>query len=319
MRIIMTGATSFAGAATARELLKRGHTVIAIVRPLSMKLDKIIRGNEQALDEERLLIVGNDLSEPGRLPEKIPQGGDVFCHFGWGGSGSGARNDRALQEQNLADSLSTLRVAGLLGCKRFVFAGSQAEYGLHNELMTEESECSPKSLYGEAKLAMRKHGDVFAKMMGMRYIHARIFSAYGPGDHPWTLVESCLDAFLNGKELSLGACTQQWNFLYITDLAKAMCALIETPEENFAGLTNPVFNLAGSETRQLRSFVEEIYDACGGRGVSNYNTRGENAEGVINLIPSIEKITRVTGWKPETDFQTGIHNMIAMKERENTL
>ncbi len=312
MQIIITGATSFVGAALTRELLRRGHTVTAVVRPLSMKLDAVIRGNEQALDEKRLFVVANDLSQPGRLPEKIPDGGDVFCHLGWGGSGSGARNDRALQEQNLADSLSTLRVASLLGCSRFLFTGSQAEYGFHTGTMTEESECRPRSLYGEAKLAMKKHGAAFSKALGITYLHARIFSAYGPGDHAWTLVAGCLDAFLNDKEIGLGACTQLWNYLYIDDLAKALCALIETPQERIGELSDPVFNVAGAETKPLREFVEEIHTLCGGRGTCRFGERAENAEGAVNLIPSIEKITRVTGWRPETDFKSGISRMIGL-------
>ena len=79
---------------------------------------------------------------------------------------------------------------------------------MHRDLITEETACEPKSLYGEAKLAMREKGETLCGELGLRYIHARIFSAYGPGDHPWTLVESCLDAFLNNREMSLGACTQ---------------------------------------------------------------------------------------------------------------
>ena len=49
MNIIMTGSTSFVGAATVRELLRRGNTVTAIVRPDSSKLDTILGGNEEAL------------------------------------------------------------------------------------------------------------------------------------------------------------------------------------------------------------------------------------------------------------------------------
>ena len=213
MNIIMTGATSFVGAATVRELLRRGHTVTALARPASSKLGTILDGNEEALLSGRLLVTENDLSEPEQLLEKVTKPQDVFCHFGWGGSGSASRTDRALQKKNLEISLETIRTAKALGCKKFLFSGSQAEYGMHRDLITEETACEPKSLYGEAKLAMREKGETLCGELGLRYIHARIFSAYGPGDHPWTLVESCLDAFLNNREMSLGACTQNWNFL----------------------------------------------------------------------------------------------------------
>lgn len=204
MNIIMTGSTSFVGAATVRELLRRGHTVTAIVRPDSSKLDTILEGNEEALLTGHLLVTENDLSEPEKLLEKVTKPQDVFCHFGWGGSGSASRTDKALQEKNMEISLETIRTAKALGCKKFLFSGSQAEYGMHQDLITEDTVCEPKSLYGEAKLAMREKGEKLCDELGLRYIHARIFSAYGPGDHPWTLVESCLDTFLSNKEMSLG-------------------------------------------------------------------------------------------------------------------
>lgn len=158
MNIIMTGATSFVGAATVRELLRRGHTVTAIARPASSKLGTILDGNEEALLSGRLLVTENDLSEPEQLLEKVTKPQDVFCHFGWGGSGSASRTDRALQEKNLEISQETIRTAKALGCKKFLFSGSQAEYGMHRDLITEETACEPKSLYGEAKLADVRKG-----------------------------------------------------------------------------------------------------------------------------------------------------------------
>lgn len=306
MRAVLTGATSFVGAATLYEMLNEGHEVYAVVRPHSEKCRLLMDRNSTAIEENRLHIVENDLAEPDELIKKIPAPCDVFFHFGWGGSGSDARTDRALQEKNLEYSLDTIRAAKALGCKRFLFSGSQAEYGMHRERMTEESFCSPRSLYGEAKLSMRKEGEALCAALGISYVHVRIFSAYGPGDHPWTLVESCLRTFRENGEMSLGACTQMWNFLYITDLAKAMCALASVSASVLEAEHDPVYNLAGNDTRILKEFVEEIHTACGGMGSPAYASRKENAEGAINLIPDISKICRVTGWRPEVSFKEGI-------------
>jgi nucleoside-diphosphate-sugar epimerases len=83
-------------------------------------------------------------------------------------------------------------------------------------------------------------------------------------------------------------------------------ALLETPEAAFEGLGNPVFNVAGDDTRPLKEFVEEIHRLCKGGGSCLYGDRKENAEGAVNLIPDIGKICRITGWKPETAFGEGI-------------
>lgn len=312
MRIIMTGATSFVGAAAAGRLLEDGHTVIAAVRPASGKIHLLTGKHEQALKEKRLLIIENDLETPEGLLKQVPrEDGTVFCHFGWGGSGSGAREEKALQEKNLAASLKTAEAAAELGCTRFFFSGSQAEYGMHKELMGEESACRPRSFYGEAKLAMRERGEEVCKKLGMQYIHGRIFSVYGPGDHPWTLVESCLRAFTAGEELSMGKCLQMWNFLYIDDLAKAAAGLCEAEAPAFNEIKNPVFNLAGSETRPLREFVEEIHAACGKRGTPRFGVRPENAEGPVNLIPDIRKLCGFLKWEPEVPFSEGIRRMLS--------
>lgn len=47
MRIVITGATSFVGAAAIQELLENGHEVYAVVRPSSRKLETLDRPGSQ--------------------------------------------------------------------------------------------------------------------------------------------------------------------------------------------------------------------------------------------------------------------------------
>ena len=63
-------------------------------------------------------------------------------------------------------------------------------------------------------------------------------------------------------------------------------------------------------SRSLRGFVEEIYRLCENRGSFEYGLRQPNAEGVVNLIPDIGKMKRVTGWTPEIHFEQGILNIL---------
>ena len=77
-----------------------------------------------------------------------------------------------------------------------------------------------------------------------------------------------------------------------------------------------MFNLAGEETKPLRDFVEEINRICGGRGRLVYHARPENAEGLVNLAPSIEKLKTASGWRPQTDFQEGIRRLMIDKRKK---
>ena len=50
-----------------------------------------------------------------------------------------------IQEQNIRNSIKAAEAAQALGCGRFLFSGSQAEYGVHREVMTEDAPCAPVS------------------------------------------------------------------------------------------------------------------------------------------------------------------------------
>lgn len=103
--------------------------------------------------------------------------------------------------------------------------------------------------------------------------------------------------------MELGECTQQWNFLYIEDAADALVCLLK---EGRPG----AYNVAGSDTRRLREYIEEMYRLCGSRGSFTYGNRPPNAEGPASLIPDITKLVTETGWRPATSFTEGIYETL---------
>lgn len=313
MRIISTGATSFVGRAAVKAFLSHGHEVCAVVRENSAKKDLLKSGD--GTFPEGLTFLELDLSSIDRLPELAEGPFDVFVHMGWLGAGSESRKDAAVQEESADIALRAVRAAGKLGCRRFLFTGSQAEYGRKTTLTDEEAVCEPTSPYGEAKLRVRMEAENLCRSLGMDYGHVRIFSTYGPGDHPWSLVSSCMDAFLKDELIKLTPCTQTWNFLYIDDCGEAIAALAEYPGSLME--KGCVFNLAGTmdETVPLRSFVDCMQRLCGG-GTACYGFHPYNAEGPVELYPDIRKIIEVTGWQPETTFDRGIHRMLQLRRAE---
>lgn len=312
MNIVVTGATSFIGIPLIRLLLEHGHTVFAIVRPGSKNAGKL----DTFRDHQALHIVYSELGGFERIREAVKVTCDACYHLGWDGSGSANRTLRKVQQRNAMHSMEVLKGAALLGCKKFIFSGSQAEYGIHKEAMTEDTPLEPVSEYGRAKVDFCRMAREWLctqdKRDRMDFIHSRIFSIYGPGDHPWSLVESCLDAFLRDEAISLGECTQLWNFLYIDDLVAALFALLDLN----CGIEGVCcVNIAGDEpaTRPLRDYVEELYRLCGSKGSFHYGSRLHNAEGPANLIPDIRRIKAMTGWEPKISFEDGIIRMLKIR------
>ena len=307
MKIVATGATSFVGSGAVKALLERGHKVYAVLRKGSSKADRLLINGAMP---ENLVILEEDLGSLERLAEQIPEPCDVFLHMGWKGAGSDSRSAAAIQEENAKESLNAVQAAKALGCRRFVFTGSQAEYGVHDALMNEETGCRPTSPYGEAKLKVRIEAEALCRKLSMDYGHARIFSTYGIGDHPWSLLSTCVNTFLSGGVMEMGACTQDWNFMYIDDAGRAVAMLCEYQKSLME--QGCVYNLGGpmDETGPLKHFVETVYEMCGRKGSCVYGVRKPNAEGVVNLIPDLTKMKRVIGWEPRVRFRDGMARVI---------
>lgn len=307
MKIVATGATSFVGSGAVKALLERGHKVYAVLRKGSSKADRLLINGAMP---ENLVILEEDLGSLERLAEQIPEPCDVFLHMGWKGAGSDSRSAAAIQKENAKDSLNAVQAAKALGCRRFVFTGSQAEYGVHDALMNEETGCRPTSPYGETKLKVRIEAEALCRKLSMDYGHARIFSTYGIGDHPWSLLSTCVNTFLSGGVMEMGACTQDWNFMYIDDAGRAVAMLCEYQKSLME--QGCVYNLGGpmDETGPLKHFVETVYEMCGRKGSCVYGVRKPNAEGVVNLIPDLTKMKRVIGWEPRVRFRDGMARVI---------
>lgn len=320
MNIVVTGATSFIGVPVIMRLLQLGHTVFAVVRPGSAHRNLLPK------EYEHFYVIEKSLEDTDSLYKNIPVSCHSFLHLGWDGAGSGNRTDRQVQQKNVDDSIKALTGAARLGCNRFLFSGSQAEYGICRELMKESMVCQPVSEYGKAKVDFAARAERLCESWSasgeysIHYIHARIFSIFGSGDHPYSLVESCLDSFLSGEEISLGACTQLWNFLYIDDLVEALLRLLVEPGilmnlEDRAKAA--VFNIAGeaSWTRPLKDYVTVMHRLCKKNGEPHFGVRPPNAEGIANLNPDITKLKQAAGWKPEITFEEGINRMLELRKQ----
>lgn len=301
MDYVVTGATSFLGSHVVEQLCRQGARVYAVIRPESPSRDRF-RGMKNVVT----VLAG--MGEPEQWVPKIGSAAH-FIHFGWDGPGNQGRANASLQQKNIADTLRCLEGAAALGCGTFLFAGSQAEYGPQTGIITEDTQCEPVLPYGKAKLEVFRRAAPLAAANKITWYQARIFSVYGPGDHPWTLVSSCVKGFSAGEDIKLSHCTQRWNFMYAPDAARALAAL------SVSGAPGGAYNIASRDTRQLLSFVEEIRQVCGNRGsftLGEYDAK----EPIVSLQPDISKLEAAIGRMSLTDFHTGIEQTVALCGKE---
>ena len=294
---VITGATSFIGLEFVKYLHNLNHKVVAVCRPNSSGLCKIPKGVEIMLEE---------MSEYGNLHTEIKQA-DVFANFAWCGTGHDGRNIQNVQQENVLYTVAAMFTADKMGCKVFIEAGSQAEYGTVLDKITEETPCHPFSEYGKAKLEVKKRLFELSEQLGIKYVHLRIFSLFGENDHPWTLVMSSIDKMLHNEQIDLSPCTQNWNFLYVKDAVRQIVGLCDYAI-NSSDYIHEVFNIASKDTRVLKDFVEEMYSLT--QSKSELKFGAIIPTNVVSLDPDVSKTEAATGFISEHSFEDIINNII---------
>lgn len=300
--IVITGATGFLGSNLAAWFLARGSRVTALVRPESSRLGALPV-------HENLRLVRCDLADVLSCVEEIGSA-DAWFHFAWGGVNREEIDSPEVQARNIAGSLDCIEAAHLLNCRVFMDAGSRVEYGVTNEVMAEELECRPVNEYGKAKLSFFRQAAPLCEKYGIKYCHLRFFSVYGCGDHPWSIISTLTRELPKGNAVSLSACLHEWNFMYIDDASEAVGQLYEQVKEKT--YFRPVaVNVAGRDTRVLKSFVEEIHEIAGGRGQLKFGEFIQAKEGALSVRPDTSRLEEMTGgFKESYTFRRGIEEMM---------
>lgn len=130
-RAIITGATGAIGMALIKMLVEKNIEVLAITRPDSKRNDRLKKLADcySASSDNKFEILEWDFSKLSELENNTGKDWDVFFHLAWAGASGAGRNDMYLQNGNVRMSLDAVALAKRFGCRKFVGAGSQAEYG----------------------------------------------------------------------------------------------------------------------------------------------------------------------------------------------
>ena len=246
-KAIVTGANGFVGGATLRELLTNGYEVWAI-------------GHQNHFSnvpgDSMVHKVSCDLEEMVSLPERIPAGDyDLFYHFAWAGSAGPARADTVLQLRNVQWTVDALRAAKRIGCRRFVCAGSIVEHETMAAAYTQGNRPGLGYIYGSGKLAAHAMCMSVAANIGIELVWPEITNAYGIGERSPRLVNTTIQKCILGEAPQFTAGTQNYDFVYIDDVARAFRLIGEN------GKPFHEYLIGSSTARPLRRFLEEMQKA----------------------------------------------------------
>lgn len=298
-RVVVTGATSMIGRALINRCLEKNIEVLAIVRKKSGRLHRLP-------ESDLLKVFECDLDSLWKM-KAAEKNYDVFYHFAWANTSKENRDNPVLQEQNLRYSLDAVELAYRLGCRKFVGAGSQAEYGFIDGMIGPDTPANPSISYGIAKYAAGKFCEKRCLQLGMNFIWGRIFSVYGCYDNEGTMLNYAIDSFLKKEQPVFTAATQYWDYLYEDDAGMIFFLL---GAKNVSG---GIYCIANGDIRPLKEFILEL-NKCFDGDISCSFAR--DTEGyTVSLRPDVSSLKKEIQYTPQTTFRQGISKVIEYRKR----
>lgn len=305
-RIVVLGASGFLGRWVARALSRCGAELYLVVR----------RGAEAARIFEcygvRGEIVELDLGDAAAVRRffRRAQPTITFNLAGYGVDPAERDERTAFQInthllQTICHSLADIRDWAWSGMD-IVHVGSALEYGAITGDLAEDSRSNPTTLYGRSKLAGTLALVSSCRAYGLRGVTARLFTVYGPGEHPGRLLPLLLAVAQTGQPLALTAGTQQRDFTYVEDAAEGLLRL---------GLARSrpgeIVNLATGQLTTVRRFVEtaaEILQLPADR--LEFGTISIRVEEMAHDPVTTARLRRLVGWVPPTPIAAGIRRTV---------
>ena len=225
-------------------------------------------------------------------------------HLAWAGVTGAYRNDPAQMTRNVAGSLGLFEATQAAGMKTWVGVGSQAEYGAVKGILSEDLPPKPETAYGVAKHCLALLTETLCAMTKTRFLWVRLLAAYGPMDDPRHLLPSVIEQLLSGEKPMLTPGEQLWDYLYIDDAADAICRLA------LDSAASGVFNLGSGQAQLVRALVETVRDLVDPALPLGFGEVPYRLDQVMHLEADISKITRATGWQPQTPLPEGLRRTL---------
>ena len=246
-RAIITGADGFVGSNTVNCFLQNGIEVLAI---------DIVDEPRRLKSQDGLKYKCLDISDVSSLATVASIGEyDTFVHFAWVGSAGPQRTDYNLQMQNALNTVECMKVAKQLGCERFVCAGSIMEREVEAAVHSQGSRPGMGYIYGMGKHIAHCLCKAVAADIGIDLLWPMITNAYGVGELSPRFVNTTLRKIINGEPLQFTAGTQNYDFVYVTDVARAFYAVAQD------GVPFKEYIIGSGNARPLREFILEMQQA----------------------------------------------------------
>lgn len=307
--ILVVGGAGYIGSHLVKELVETEEVVV---------LDNLSTGHREAVDNRAIFVKG-DLGNEEDL-QMIFRSYPIkaVMHFAANSLvGESVVDPLKYYQNNVASTLTLLKVMLKFKVKNFIFSSTAATYGIPEvEVIDERTATAPINPYGHSKLMVEQVLADFSKAYGLNYVVLRYFNAAGahesavigeshdPETHLIPIILQHLlgqrekvSVFGSDYETPDGTCIR--DYIHVTDLAAAHILALE------ALLTGKksaeVYNLGNGLGYSVKEVIETCEKVTGVK--ANVEMADRRPGDPARLVASSEKIFSELGWKAERNLE----------------
>ncbi len=309
MRILVTGAAGFIGAALSEALLSRGHEVVGI-DDFNAYYDPALKEARAARLEGRAGFLGMlraDIADAASLDAAYAAAGGAFDVVVNLAAQAGVRyslqNPSAYVRSNLVGFVNVLEACRHRRTPRLVYASSSSVYGGNVKMPFSEDDRvdAPVSLYAATKKSDELMAHVYSHLFGLQTVGLRFFTVYGPWGRPDMALWLFTEAMLAGRPIKVfNHGRMKRDFTYVDDIVSGVVACIESRALG----RDEVFNIGNSRPEELTRMIEVLAESLG-------------VEPKMEMLPmqpgdvpatyaDVSRIRAAVGYEPTTPIEVGV-------------
>ncbi len=301
-KILVTGGAGFIGSHLVKRLRDDGHDVTVI--------DILLRGNKLEKDVlSNINFVSGDIKDK-ELVAKHSKGCESVYHFAAVlGVDVVADNPVETMETEIIGLKNVADAALLHKVEKVIYASTSGVYG-HSAIeksVTETIQLDPRTSYAIAK----RYNEIYLKALneekGLTSVSLRFFNVYGKRQDNRMVVPRFLEQALRNEPITVyGDGNQTRDFTYIDDTIEACIRL----SNKMSG--SDIFNIANEDEITIQHLAEAVVKVTGSKSKVSYIEAPKKRYDyeVERRYGSSEKLFAATGFKPNTDLEVGLRNIM---------